>query len=334
MGDKFIMGKIIIGIHGLGNKPAKNILEGWWKQSITEGLQKFGNYKKDFQFELVYWADVFYDQALDPLENDPDHPLFLEEIYTPAPTDYMPNPNPIRQKILDILEEQLDKIFLNDDLTVNFSYITDNIIRAYFKELDSYYAKECEDEKETNCRARDIIRRRTANIIKKYEDDEILIIGHSMGSIIAYDVLTFTVPEVNVNTFITMGSPLGLPVIRAKIAAESNSNHLDPIQLLTPPSVNNQWINYSDLEDKIALVYNLTDKFGENQHDIHVKNTVVDNNYEIDDQKNPHKSFGYLRTPEMAGALANFLKSGRPNFLLRLLAQLRNNIRPVLYRNK
>jgi len=334
LGDIFIMGKIIIGIHGLGNKPTKNILEGWWKQSIEEGLQKYGNYKRDFQFELVYWADVFYDQPLDPLESDPDHQLFLEEIYAPSPANHISNPHPIRQKILDILEEQLDKIFLNEDLTVNFSFITDNIIRSYFKELDIYYGKECEDEKETNCRARDIIRKRTANIIKKYADDEILIIGHSMGSIIAYDVLTFTIPEVKINTFITMGSPLGLPVIRAKIAAESNSKHLEPVQLLTPHNVYNQWINYSDLEDKIALVYNLTDKFGENQHGIHVKNIVVDNYYEISNQKNPHKSFGYLRTPEIAETMANFLKSEKPNFLLRLLAQLRKNIRPVLYKNK
>jgi hypothetical protein len=328
------MGKIIIGIHGLGNKPSRKILKGWWKQSIEEGLQKYTNFKGDFRFELVYWADVFYEKPLDPLESDPENPLFLEEIYTPAPSSYISDPHPIRQKILDILEEQLDKIFLNEDLTVNFSFITDNIIRAYFKELDSYYAKECEDEEKTNCRARDIIRQRTANIIKKYKDDEIIIIGHSMGSIIAYDVLTFTIPEVDIHTFVTMGSPLGLPVIRAKIAAESNSKHLDPVGLLTPPSVFNRWINYSDLEDKIALIYDLTDKFVENIHGIHVENIVVDNNYEINSHKNPHKSFGYLRTPEIADHLAGFLKSRKSNFLMQLLAQLRRNIRPVLYKSK
>ena len=222
------MGKIIIGIHGLGNKPSKKILEGWWKQSIEEGLKKYLNYTKDFQFELVYWADVFYDEPLNTLENDPDHPLFIEEIYTPSPHDHIPGLHPIRQKILDILEEQLDKIFLNDDLTMNFGFISDNIIRTYFKELDGYYAKECEEEEDVNCRAGDIIRDRAAKIIKKYADDEILLIGHSMGSIIAYDVLSYKIPEVNINTFITMGSPLGLPVIRAKIAAESNLNHISP----------------------------------------------------------------------------------------------------------
>ena len=154
-----------------------------------------------------------------------------------------------------------------------------------------------------------------------------------MGSIIAYDVLSFEIPEVNINTFITMGSPLGLPVIRAKIAAESNLNHITPVQLQTPPNVYNQWINYSDLEDKIALVYNLTDKFRKNQHGVHVKNKVVDNNYRLNNHENPHKSFGYLRTPEMAGSILKFLKSGKPNYFIRILAQLKKNIRPVFYRN-
>ena len=328
------MGKIIIGIHGLGNKPSRKILKGWWKQSMQEGLKKSTGFNDDFQFELVYWADVFYDKPLDPHISDPENPLFLDEIYTPSPPDYIPDPHPIRQKILDILEEQLDKIFLNEDLTVNFSFITDSIIRAYFKELDSYYAMECEDEGKANCRARDIIRKRTANIIKKYKEDEILIIGHSMGSIIAYDVLTFTIPDIDIHTFITMGSPLGLPVIRAKIAAESNSNNLDPVGLLTPPGVLNKWINYSDLEDKIALIYDLTGKFLENSQGIQVENVVVDNNYEINNHRNPHKSFGYLRTPELAGYLDGFLKSGKPKSIWRLLAYLKKTISPAFYRSR
>lgn len=328
------MGKIIIGIHGLGNKPSRKILKGWWKQSIEEGLRKYTNLREDFRFELVYWADVFHEKPLDPHEDDPEHPLFMEEIYTPAPSSYVSDPHLIRRKILDILEEQLDKIFLDEDQTVNFSFITDSIIRTYFKELDSYYAKECEDEKDAQCKAKDVIRERTANIIKKYKEDEILIIGHSMGSIIAYDVLTFTIPEVNIHTFLTMGSPLGLPVIRAKIAVENNSNHLFPVRLHTPPNVNNRWINYSDLEDKIALVYDLTDIFAENSLGIHVENMVVDNNYSVNNHRNPHKSFGYLRTPEIAGYLAGFLRSEKSNFLLRLFAQLRNNLRPVFYRNR
>ena len=32
--------KVIIGIHGLANKPEKKYLEPWWKSAILEGLEK------------------------------------------------------------------------------------------------------------------------------------------------------------------------------------------------------------------------------------------------------------------------------------------------------
>jgi len=34
------MAKIIIGIHGLGNKPPKNILNAGWKASMFEGIKR------------------------------------------------------------------------------------------------------------------------------------------------------------------------------------------------------------------------------------------------------------------------------------------------------
>ena len=58
------MAKVIIGIHGLGNKPPKSVLEEWWKLSIEEGFKKMGKPISPFKFELVYWADVMYNLSL------------------------------------------------------------------------------------------------------------------------------------------------------------------------------------------------------------------------------------------------------------------------------
>ena len=44
------MSKIIIGIHGLGNKSRKALLEEWWKASIEEGLINIG--KTNINYEL------------------------------------------------------------------------------------------------------------------------------------------------------------------------------------------------------------------------------------------------------------------------------------------
>jgi hypothetical protein len=64
--------KIIIGVHGLGNKPSKELLETWWKWAIMEGLRIVGKPRFDINFELVYWADIQYPNPLNPNITDED----------------------------------------------------------------------------------------------------------------------------------------------------------------------------------------------------------------------------------------------------------------------
>ena len=60
-------GRVIIGIHGLKNKPEADILEDWWKTSIDEGLSRHcGGRKFKVRFEMVYWADLLYGEAIAP----------------------------------------------------------------------------------------------------------------------------------------------------------------------------------------------------------------------------------------------------------------------------
>ena len=68
------MKNVIIGIHGLKNKPPKELLEKWWKTSISDGLNNIGQHDIEFQFELVYWADLEYSKPLDPEITDPKDP--------------------------------------------------------------------------------------------------------------------------------------------------------------------------------------------------------------------------------------------------------------------
>jgi hypothetical protein len=126
-----------------------------------------------------------------------------------------------------------------------------------------------------------------------------------MGTIITYEVLNFSVPKIKVNNFITMGSPLGLPFVVSKIAAEQK---LKKIKLLcTPPTVTKHWFNFSDILDKVALDYKLSDDFSENKLGVKPEDFLVINNYEFRGKRNPHKSYGYLRTPEFAKVLNDFI---------------------------
>jgi hypothetical protein len=299
--------KVIIGIHGLGNKPSKKTLEDWWVKSILEGLEGIDKNKFNINFELIYWADVLNEKPLDETIIDEEDLYYVKEKYKPAPENFIPTSHPIRKKLLGFLEKQMDKIFLNEDLTINYSFISDLIIHKYFKELEIYYNEECYDKNNIKCAAKVIIRNRVVEVVQKYRNDEILLIAHSMGSIIAYDVLTFILPEIKIDTFVTMGSPLGLPIIMSKIPIEQNIRLPIKEKLETPPGVQRNWYNFSDLEDKVAINYDLGDDYNNNSNGVKATDVIVNNNYEIDGERNPHKSYGYLRVPEFSEALFEFL---------------------------
>ena len=302
------MSRIIIGIHGLGNKPEKKLLEKWWKQSITDGLKKIDKFKFEPKFEIVYWADILNDKPLNILITDTENPYYLDEPYTAAVENLEHEEHSIRKRFLGFLEEQMDKIFLNDDLTPNFEFISEIIFKKYFKELNIYYADELEVSTNEYQSIKEIIRNRLTNTLRKHKGKKILLIAHSMGSIIAYDVCNITAKDISINTLATVGSPLGIPIIIGKIAEELKESEPTLTKLRTPENITKRWVNFADVEDNVALNYNLADDFEANSALIKVQDIVVENDYSVEERRNPHKSYGYLRTPEFANLVADFLE--------------------------
>jgi hypothetical protein len=318
--------KIIIGIHGLGNKPPEKTLKVWWKASIREGLQNIGKPKTFFNFELIYWAHYLHQIPLNPAIKDKKNPLYINEPYVRARGRLGDKkPSELRKKILHRLEGGMERLFLNDDLSINYSSITDFIIHHFFSDFGTYYSSSCLRQDDQDCRAKDVICTRLADILKKNRRKKILLIAHSMGSIIAYDVLTEIVPSVPIDTFVTIGSPLGLPVIKSKIVADRKGINPKEFRLKTPENVLSHWYNLADLKDKIAVDYTLSDDFEENSRHVRAIDKMVNNDYEYEKNRNHHKSFGYLRTPEMAEIIFDFLKSGRDTPLTWIKKLLRIN---------
>lgn len=302
------MPEIIIGVHGLGNKPPARTLQSWWKISIREGLKRIGIRKLDFEFELFYWARYLHPRPLDRRIRDRKDPLYLEDPYTPAKKDVrVEKPGELRQIILDYVHEQLEKIFLNEDYSINYTAITDFIIHNFFSDLASYYSDHCVLQDRTDCRAKEVICQDLAAALRKHRRKKIMLIAHSMGSIIAYDVFTRYAPGVPVHTFVTVGSPLGLPIVKSKIFSEREKGPSAQPSIKTPESVTSGWYNLADLKDKIAVNYMLADDFDKNSVNVGPEDIIVANDYEFMGEKNPHKSYGYLRTPEMAEIVSGFL---------------------------
>lgn len=314
------MAKIIIGIHGMRNKPDAALLKKWWAQSIQEGLRRNGYPRIKFKFELVYWANLVHSDPLDPDMNDPKNPLFLEFPYLPALDKIRKAPSKVRKKVLDLIEKETDKIFLNPDGTLNFESITDKFIHKFFRDLDIYFCKNCDDEEHAFEKAQEVILNQTAKIISKYKRRKTLIIGHSMGSIIAFDALTCWVPTLKIDSLVTAGSPLGLPPIMKKLLIEKHQKNASAPT--TPENIKKHWYNLSDLTDKVALNYSLSDDYLPNSLGVAPVDKIVINDYEFNGKRNPHKSYGYLRTPEMAEIIYQFLTEDKSPFEMWIMKKL------------
>lgn len=324
------MSNVIIGIHGLGNKPPKKVLENWWKLAMIEGL-KTNNYKSILpKFELVYWADILHKSPYNILEKNPDDPQYLREKYVEADKNFKTENHDTRKKLVEFLDQQMKRILLNEDLSLNFAFINDVIVRNFFKDLETYYTDECKDEDDFHCNVKDLINNRLIQILEKHKDDKIMLVSHSMGSIIAFDVLSFKTQHIPVDTFITAGSPLGLPVVISKIAAEQKRNASGNHIMTTPPSVLQNWYNFSEILDKVALNYRLDDDFSENSHGIMPIDYLVINNYEINGKRNPHKSYGYLRTPEFSQVLNEFIQSEKITLTKKVFRSFREYYKKVV----
>ncbi len=308
------MSKIVIGIHGLGNHPSQRILTRWWKQSIREGLRSVGYFHPFLRFELAYWADTMHPQPLDPRIRDHAHPLFLNEPYTKGFVFKHGKPHSLQKKLRDQVKKRLDRALMKEDKSLKLSTVADLILRKYFHDLQLYCSPEAACPEHPELLIRDSIRNRVAEVIRKHQNREILLIAHSMGSIIAYDILTLTAPELSVDVLVTVGSPLGLPVVVSKLYSERKKIFQRTEKVKTPQGVLSAWYNLSDLHDRVAIDCQLAGDYEKNGRGVEVADRIVYNNYEFEGKRNPHKSYGYLRTPEMAEIVDAFLKRGRPRF--------------------
>jgi len=79
------MKNVIIGIHGLANKPPKLILADYWKTSIKEGLTKNCRIKNpNFDFIPLYWENLLYKNQQHTDNNFDFDQLYNNEPYVKA----------------------------------------------------------------------------------------------------------------------------------------------------------------------------------------------------------------------------------------------------------
>ena len=316
------MPKIVIGIHGLGNKPPKDILEKWWKQAIIDGL-KNKNYKDlNFEFEMVYWADILHPEPLNINETDKSNPLYLSEPYSSNEFTDLKEAMTFRKIALDYLEKYSDKILLNGVMSLKIPPLTELFIHRHLRDLEIYYSSLLINHNGSEHPVKELIIAKLTEVLKKHRNKKILLIAHSMGAIITHDALIDYVPDIDIDTLVTIGSPLAQKYHIKKIQTSHNSGSNNKLRV--PYNIYRNWYNLSDLEDQVAVNHHLAKVYKSDTKSVEVQDIIVKNKYINNGIRNPHKSYGYLRTPDIATIMHSFLIYNQPRIFKWLRKKLKS----------
>lgn len=292
------MSHLILGIHGFGRKPPQDTLMRDWRAALEEGLRR--NYRcgvhgfdrsslQDFEFKLVYWADQLYDE---PLMDDPEpyHPFPGEEPLPHYADDWV---DELFADVIDLGESLMDRAMRRPRLHGKTRWLLDRMLR----DCDRY-----NNDHELRRTARD---RLDQEIRKAQGRQKVLLVGHSMGSVIGYEVLRQLEQDFDqalVDHFVAVGSPLGFPYLTRYLELRHGDNRV--------PDTTSRWSNLTDRRDLAALDAHLKDDFKPSRTGTHIEDDLVLNCYTCPQKRdNYHKAYGYLRTPELSRRVAEFLCS-------------------------
>jgi hypothetical protein len=243
----------IVAIHGIGQqRKGESTLRAAWLPALRDGLKRTGKeFQRDDDLVCAFYGDLFRPKgkSLDPpydrsdVDNDWERALLYAwweqaaqfEPEIPGPDVRTKASTPLSvQRALDALSHYKF-----------FKPVAERALIFDLKQVDLYM---------NNPEIRAKIQERVAQTV---HGDTTVFIGHSLGSIVAYEALCAH-PEWPVRTLVTLGSPLG---IRNLI-----------FDYLRPPPVNGigcwpgkvtNWTNISDAGDVVALVKALAGQFNQ-----------------------------------------------------------------------
>src|SRR5262245_1177345 len=194
----------IIYIHGLENKPPPATKEEWCYQALAEGLKRNSGQTLQANFALAYWADLRYER--------PDDIATMDERYEPAA-----GTGPFRRyagsrtdELRDIADKYGGRVLDKEKDSIGLGSNIELLLGVTLTDLGAYYH---------DAGLRSKIRGRLSDILAHHRRDRVSLIAHSMGSIVAYDVLRKSerITESQIENFVTIGSSLGLPLVTQKI---------------------------------------------------------------------------------------------------------------------
>lgn len=323
------MTKRIVVVHGRSTKPRKEEKERLVTEALCHGLERVsgeaaGKVRSgEIGIDLIYYGDInnailwaseqrppkkfvadFLNSWNFPYEPDgrydePLHSLFSWKTANQNKSAYKRLRRQVRDQgfvdnILDVISPVLNLIGLNDE-----------VLNSFLPDMNAYFKYRM-----VGSMIRESLQKKLKTLLQ--EDADVCLISHSMGTIVAYDVLwKFSrmseysdIRDKKVQLFMTLGSPLGDPVITKQLY-DSN----EPEDGKFPTNIN-VWKNFSAQDDFISRDEQLADNFS-----VMVKRKFVSRitdefiyTFWVDKgELNPHKLYGYLDHNRVAKAIAGWI---------------------------
>ena len=298
-------GRKIICFPGKNPKPEPEVHREMLLRCIEYGLARSnpdiaGQIEKGGSFEICAWNHVFYQEHAAATDEIP----WLEEMLQaegPTRADRR-QARTLRLRIARMIYSLVDR----------FPWLISPLQSEHVKRLLDGSSQYFENLFGIGDDLRAKLRRQLQQAIS--EEQRILLIGHSMGSIIAYDTLWQLSREgvgtADIDLFLTLGSPLGLRYTQDRLLGYCETS----VQCF--PKNIRMWKNVSAQGDLVSIDRTLEGDFAPMRRlglveDIEDHCKGVFNWYRNADGLVPHRSYGYLVNPVVSGIIADWWTSGR-----------------------
>ena len=305
-------------IHGIANKPPPADLLRIWRETLANAADPLPLGDLGVTSELVYWADLMYDQ---PDDNVAAHEGVLEN--TPAAVDggggaTAPQPrNADEAAFLAALRQHMSGL---SDAEMAAApavpaqprgalervplpwFLKKPIMDAFLRDVHHYlFDVEFAPPGRPPLRIQKTIRERfIASVCAPAVTRPHVVVSHSMGTVIAYDCLKRVGACAEVDGFITLGSPLGLDEVQDKLQPGWSRDDGFPSTKLSQG-----WVNLFDRLDPVCgFDPRLANDYAKGGASV-IEDIVVRN-----DGAWRHSLTKYLRQPALLGALRRMLQLG------------------------
>jgi hypothetical protein len=244
-------------------------------------------------FKLIGWNYLYYHTYRDISR---DLPWIDSLIHQHAPTEHDIREAKATHRKLNLF---LYNVFDHFPITQNFF---PRNLQSIVKEIQRYF----QNVNNIGCDVREVLKQELRTILKN--TDNVLLISHSMGSVVAYDALWELSHLENLPgkvDFLTLGSPLGANYIKHRLVGNKYSG-----KKKYPTNIRN-WINISSEGDVTSLGRIFSNDFSE-MRKLNIVDSIEDhckgiyNFFHNEEGLNCHRSYGYLVNPAVGKVISEW----------------------------